>query len=158
MKRTSEALPGPIPDPPRPASKLPEKQPGPRDAPRPAERPDVIVEFMLDGAVLLMAVRNIGSGCAHQVRVGFEPAFRGGGGEVDMSAIALFSRLEFLAPSGVISVFIDAVDLYFGRGEPEVIVCTVTFQDDVGRGFTRRIRHDLGIYLDLPRHACRVQR
>lgn len=118
-----------------------------------AERPDVIVEFTLDGPLLMLTVRNLGGGCAHRVRVRFRPSFRGAGGAVDMTGIALFGRLAFLGPGSAISAFVDVADHYFARGEPEVMACVVKFRDDAGRGFTRRICHDLGIYRDLPRHA-----
>ena len=117
--------------------------------------PDVIVDFRLQGPALIVNVRNIGAGCGHQVRVQFRPTFRGGGGTLDIPSINLFSRLEFIAPGDVISGFVDVADHYFARKEPEVLDCIVTFKDDAGRGVTRRIRHDLGIFRDLPRHACR---
>jgi hypothetical protein len=137
----------------------PEKpQPSPPQAdprPGPAAPPDVIVDFLLDRSMLLVSVHNIGSGCAHAVRVDVQPTFRGGGGAVDMAAIALFHRLDFLAPGREIRAFVDVADAYFARGEPEVIACSVTFRDDAGRSHSRRIRHDLGVYRELPRRTDR---
>lgn len=103
--------------------------------------------------MLVVSVHNIGDGCAHSVRVDFRPSFRGGGGAVDMAAVALFHRLDFLAPGREIRALVDVADAYFARGEPEVIACAVTFQDDTGRSHSRLIRHDVGIYRELPRRA-----
>lgn len=116
-----------------------------------AERaPDVIVHFDLDGDLLHVIVRNIGTGPASRIRVAFDPRFDGAGG-IDVPRLALFHRLEFLPPGGELRAFVDRIAAYFAGEQPEVIVATVTFHDDAGRGFRRRIRHDLGIYRDLPR-------
>ena len=103
--------------------------------------PDVLVDF--DGAdgLLHVVVTNIGNGPAYRVRVAFELA---------IPEIALFRRREELEPGREHRAFVDRLDAYFGREQPEVIAVTVTFHDETGRGFRRRIRHDLGIYRDLP--------
>src|SRR5690606_8807346 len=111
--------------------------------------PDVIVDFAVDGGLLDVIVRNIGEGPAHRVRVTFEPSFTGPAG-VSIPDLALFSRLEFLAPGNELRAFVDGIVSYFARRQPDVIAVTVTFHDDGGRGYRRRIRHDLGIYRDLP--------
>ena len=112
--------------------------------------PDVVVDFEASGELLHVVIRNIGNGPAHRVRVTFEPAFRGAGGTVELSKIALFHRLEFLAPGRELRAFVDALAAYFARGEPESVTATATFHDDGGRAYRRRVRHDLGIYRDLP--------
>lgn len=124
----------------------------------PAERPAlqagtapyVVVDFTVQDGALLLSVANTGGSGAHSVRVAFEPQFRGQGGSLQMSELALFNRLAFLAPAKEIRVFVDTVRQYFGRGEPEVIKVTVTHTDDTGRKYRHRVTHDLGIYRDLP--------
>lgn len=118
--------------------------------------PDVIVDFEADGGLLHVVVRNIGNGPAHRVRVSFEPPFRGCNGTIELSKIALFHRLEFLAPGRELRAFVDALPAYFARGEPDAITATTTFHDDGGRAYRRRVRHDLGIYRDLPHAGART--
>jgi hypothetical protein len=126
-------------------------RPGGEQARPSTERsPDVIVDFDLDGDLLYIVVRNIGTGPASRIRVAFDPPFAGAGG-VHVPRLALFHRLEFLPPGGELRAFVDRIAAYFAGEQPEVIVATATFHDDGGRGFRRRIRHDLGIYRDLPR-------
>ena len=140
-------------DPGRSAQQSPQTAAWPgREQARPsAERsPDVIVDFDLDGDLLYVVVRNIGTGPASRIRVAFEPPFAGAGG-VDVPRLGLFHRLEFLPPGGERRAFVDGIAAYFAGEQPEVIVATATFHDDGGHGFRRRIRHDLGIYRDLPR-------
>jgi hypothetical protein len=111
----------------------------------------VIVDFLVEGEVLLVCLRNVGAGCAHRIRVVFEPEFHGLGGGLRVPGLALFERLRFLAPGREIRSLVDVVWAYFGRGEPEVIEVTVTYSDDAGRHYRRRLSHDLGVYRDLPR-------
>jgi hypothetical protein len=123
---------------------------GPTVRPSTVRSPDVIVDFELDGDLLHVVVRNIGTGPAHRVRCDFDPAFTGLGG-VSVPGLALFRRLEFLPPGGALRAFVDSIASYLASKQPEGIIVTVTFRDDGGRAYRRRIRHDLGIYRDLPR-------
>jgi hypothetical protein len=130
----------------------------PRDAPVRAVdvegRPCVIVDFEVGADhTLSVVVRNIGVLPANRVRVRFEPTFRGLGGEVEIPRLALFNRLAFLAPGRSITALIDPLARYLGRCEPEeprVIVARITYRDLNGRRYRTRIKHDLGIWEDLP--------
>jgi len=141
--------PSTMPDPNRtPESPSPPSRPVPA---RPAATPDVIVEFLLEGDTLFCAVRNIGVGCAHGVQVKFAPEFRGGGGTLLIPSLALFGRLRFLAPGREIRALVDWLGAYFARNEPEVIDVSISYRDDAGRQYRRRLSHDLGVFRDLPR-------
>jgi len=121
-----------------------------RPAAQNSQPPDVIVEFLAEGDNLFCSVRNIGAGCAHDVRVEFVPEFRGCGGAVPIPSLALFGRLRFLAPGREIRALVDWLGAYFARGEPEVIAATINYRDDGGRRYRRRLSHDLGVFRDLP--------
>jgi hypothetical protein len=122
-----------------------------------AGRPRVIVDFEVDDDdTLMIVVRNIGDLPATRVRVRFNPTFRGMGGEVEIPGLALFHRLGFLAPGRSIRALVDPVARYLGRSEPEeprVILVSIRYGDQHGRRYRSRIRHDLGIWEDLPRKA-----
>lgn len=111
--------------------------------------PDVIVDFVFEDGLLFVAVKNTGDGPARKVSVQFDPPLRGVGGTVDVSALALFQNIEFLAPHREIRAFLDVGEAYFRRAEPTRISVTIRFQDDDGTEHCRSITHDLSIYRDL---------
>lgn len=121
----------------------------------PSGRPRVIVDFVVDDDdVLMLVVRNIGELPAVRIRARFRPLFRGFGGEVVIPRLSLFHRLSFLAPDREIRVLVDPVVHYLERCEPEeprVIRVAIRYHDLDGRSYRTRIRHDLGIWEDLPR-------
>jgi len=119
-----------------------------------AHRPRVIVDFEVEDDALLVVIRNIGSEPAAAVRVHFSPSFRGLGGEVEIPQLSVFHRLAFLAPGRSIRALVDPLDAYLGRTEPEeprVIRIRIAYRDGAGHRYRTRIRHDLGIWEDLPR-------
>jgi hypothetical protein len=63
-------------------------------------------------------------------------------------------RLSFLGPGRGIQILVDSLHAYFARSdpvEPRKIRVVVTFRDGSGRRYRTRIRHDLGIWENLPR-------
>jgi hypothetical protein len=88
------------------------------------------------------------------VRVRFDPTFRGLGGRLEVPRLALFRRLEFLGPGGVIRALVDPLHSYFTREsprEPRVIRVRIEYRDGRGRRYLARLRHDLSIWEELPR-------
>lgn len=127
----------------------------PRPAGAPALRhdvagaPDVFVDFVFEHGLLHVAVVNGTDVAACRVSVAFEPSFRGLGGTQHTSALPLFHCIEFLAPRRRIATFLDRSSDYFQRKEPRRISADVTWHDERGQRFSRRIVHDLGIYEDV---------
>lgn len=123
-----------------------------RREPEPAEAPlreaDVIVDVVFDEGLLFVDVENLGDRPAHRVRAKFDPPFQGVGSR-RTSSLAVFRRLDFLAPRKRIRVFLDRSDSYFARGEPTQIDVVVTWSTDGGARRRRALRHDLEIYRDL---------
>ena len=114
---------------------------------RPA--PDVILDVEFEQGVLFLVVANIGARPALAVQVAFERPFRGLGGTVEMHALRLFRRIEFLPPGREIRTLLDTSAAYFARKEPTKLAATVTFRDDDGARHERRVAHDLAIYRDV---------
>lgn len=113
------------------------------------DEPDVLLDVDFDDGLLFLALENFGERPAHRVRVRIEPPLRGLGGRRRIDRLALFSRLELLAPGKRIRVFLDRAALYFARDEPTQFAATVTWRTDAGERRERVVRHDLGIYRDL---------
>ena len=119
-----------------------EGTPTPRDA-------DVLVDVELEHGLLWLAVVNLGELPAHRVRVRLEPPLRGLGGEKRLDRLALFRRLELLAPGKRIRTLLDRPALLCARDQPTRVRATATWLDDAGRRGRRVVEHDLEIYRDL---------
>ena len=69
---------------------------------------DVILDVVFDRGLLFLVVANTGDRPAHSVRIKFDKPFGGVGGTKKMQRLALFRRLEFLAPRKSISASLTA--------------------------------------------------
>ena len=117
----------------------------------PDERCDaeVILDVVFDRGLLFLVVANIGDRPAHGVRIKFDKPFSGVGGATKMQRLALFRKLEFLAPRKSISVFLDRSASYFARDEPTQLTAAVSWRTAAGERRSSTIHHDLEIYRDL---------
>jgi hypothetical protein len=117
--------------------------------PQPPREADVLVDVDYEDGLLYLAVTNLGELPAHRVRVRLEPPLRGLGGRKRMERLALFRRLELLAPHKRIRTLLDRASLLYARGEPLRFEATATWRTDAGARGERTVRHDLEIYRDL---------
>ena len=119
------------------------------EAPLDRDRPEVIVDFIFRQGVFYVAVANVGGAPAHDVAVKFDKPFHGLGGEREISSLALFKRLPFLAPHKAIETVLDSSSAYFARREPTRLTAQITYRDTERRAYERKIAHDLAIYKDI---------
>lgn len=117
--------------------------------PEPERRPDVLLDVVFEDGLLFLAVSNIGDAPALAVSFAFEPRLSGLGGTKDVSELALFRHIEFLAPAREIRTLLDSSAAYFGRGESTKFAVKCAYRDGSGRPFEATIHHDLAIYRDL---------
>jgi hypothetical protein len=117
--------------------------------PQPPRAADVLVDVDFEDGLLYLVVANIGDLPAHRVRVRIDPPLRGLGGGKRMDRLALFRRLELLAPQKRIRTLLDCAGLLFARDEPLQFSATATWRTDAGGRAERTVRHDLEIYRDL---------
>ena len=110
---------------------------------------EVILDVRFEHGLLFLVVTNTGDRPALSVRVRFERGFTGVGGTKRMHRLALFRKLEFLAPRKSIEAFLDRSEAYFARGEPTELTARVTWRTPDGHRRAATIRHDLEIYRDL---------
>ncbi len=117
----------------------------------PDERCDaeVILDVVFDRGLLFLVVENLGDRPAHSVRVRFEQPFSGVGGAKRIDRLALFRKLEFLAPYKAIEVFLDRSAAYFARKEPTQLTAAISWRTPEGNRRSNTIHHDLEIYRDL---------
>ena len=120
-----------------------------REHAEPGPGPDVILDVEFDRGLLFLVVANVGERPAVAVQVRFERPFRGLGGTVDMAALRLFKKIEFLPAGKKIRTLLDSSAAYFSRREPAKLAATVLWRDE-GRGkHERRVVHDVAIYRDV---------
>jgi hypothetical protein len=111
--------------------------------------PYVIVDFVFDRGLLSISIKNIGSRPAFAVRVEFSQKLMGVEGTVEVSALPLFSALEFLPGGKEISTFLDSSASYFRRKQPAKVTTRISYQDARGGRLTNTIRHNLEIYREI---------
>ena len=110
---------------------------------------DVILDVVFDRGLLFLVLENTGDRAAHGVRVKFGERFSGVGGAKRIDRLALFRKLEFLAPRKSIEVFLDRSADYFARDEPEQLTAAISWRTPDGERRRTTIVHDLEIYRDL---------
>ncbi len=111
--------------------------------------PEVILDVVFERGLLFLVVANIGDRPAYRVRVKFAERFTGVGGARRIDRLALFRKLEFLAPHKSIEVFLDRSASYFARGEPTSLTAAIAWRTPEGERQTGTVHHDLEIYRDL---------
>jgi hypothetical protein len=109
---------------------------------------DVILDVVFERGLLFLVLENTGDLPAHAVRVKFGERFSGVGGK-KIDRLALFRKLEFLAPHKAIEVFLDRSASYFARGEPTTLNAAISWRTSAGVRRRATIVHDLEIYRDL---------
>lgn len=110
---------------------------------------DVILDVVFDRGLLFLVVENLGDRPAHSVRVKFDRPFSGLDGTKKMQRLALFRKLEFLAPHKAIEVFLDRSASYFARDEPTQLTAAISWRTPEGARRSTTVHHDLEIYRDL---------
>ena len=111
--------------------------------------PDVILDVVFERGLLFLVLENTGDLPAHAVRIKFGERFSGVGGAKRIDRLALFRKLEFLAPWKSIEVFLDRSADYFARDEPTQLTAVISWRTPEGERRRTTIVHDLEIYRDL---------
>ncbi len=112
-------------------------------------RPDVIVDVDFDDGLLYLVVRNLGDRPALDVRTTFKRKLIGLGGRRDVSALALFRNISFLAPHKEIGTLLDTAASWFATRRTTTITAVVVYRDAEGRDYRGTMTHDLEIYREI---------
>jgi hypothetical protein len=110
---------------------------------------DVILDVVFRQGLLFLVLANTGERPALAVRVKLDAPLTGVGGTKRLDRLALFRKLEFLAPRKSIEVFLDRSDAFFARDEPTRLTAAITWRTPAGERRSTTIVHDLEIYRDL---------
>jgi len=112
--------------------------------------PDVILDVILRDRVLYLALVNRRDHPATKVRVSFKRKLMGLGGDVDIAALPLWQKLDYLAPGRMIEVPVDRAEVFFARDRGTPLAVTIAYTDPEGARFQAAITHDLEAYRDFP--------
>jgi hypothetical protein len=115
-----------------------------------ASAPDdgVIVDVVFEGGVLYLELANLSDRPAFQITCEFDPAVEDAQGR-DVSELALFRQVEFLAPGRRIRTLLDSSAGYFARESPTRLTVAVTYERAEGERRTTQLTHDLEIFREL---------
>ena len=109
----------------------------------------MILDVVFRQGLLFLVLANTGERPALAVRVKLDAPLTGVGGRKRLDRLALFRKLEFLAPRKSIEVFLDRSDAFFAREEPTRLTAAITWRTPAGERRSTSIVHDLEIYRDL---------
>jgi len=112
-------------------------------------KPEVITDFIFEEGILFISIKNIGSKPAYKIATNFDKEIRGVDGNKIISELALFKCIEFLPPQKEVRTFLDSSHAYFNRNEPTKIVIQLSFSDERGKNYSKKIKHDLEIYREI---------
>ena len=109
----------------------------------------VILDLVFERGLLFLVLENLGDRPARSVRVKFDRPFSGLGGAKRIDRLALFRKLEFLAPYKSIEAFLDRSSSYFARDEPTQLTAAISWRTPEGSRRRTTVHHDLEVYRDL---------
>lgn len=115
----------------------------------PAEQAYIVVDFDIDAEMVHIIIRNLSYVPALRVRIRPSHAIIGLGGSKDISTLAIFKEISYLAPQKEIKVFVDEFESFFRNLKNTKISFAVAFEDEVGKPIRHTIHHELAIYQDL---------
>jgi hypothetical protein len=115
-----------------------------------AAAPDdgVIVDVVFDAGVMYLELANLADRPALNVACSFDPPLVDVQ-DRDVAKLALFHRLEFLAPQRRIRTLLDTTAGYFGREAATRVTVVVSYERPDGERRETKVTHDLEVFREL---------
>lgn len=113
------------------------------------EQAHIIVDFEIDPELVFITIKNLSDIPALRLRIRPSNAIIGLGGSKDLSTLAIFKEISYLAPYKEIRVFVDEHESFFRNLKNTRISFTIAFEDETGKPIRHTIHHELAIYKDL---------
>jgi len=108
----------------------------------------VVVDVVSEDGVLYLELVNLADRPALNVSCAFEPSLVDVDGR-DVSELALFRRVHFLAPRRRIRTLLDSSAAFFTRDQPASITVAIEYERPDAKRRTTRIVHDLEVFRQL---------
>jgi hypothetical protein len=112
----------------------------------------VVVDVVSEDGVLYLELANLADRPALNISSTFEPSLVDLEGR-DVSELALFRRLAFLAPRRRIRTLLDSHAGYFAREAATTVGVTVEYERPGDERTTTRVVHDLDVFRQLTYRA-----
>ena len=106
------------------------------------------VDLVFDDGVLYLELANLSDRPALNVGCTFKPPLVDVQGR-DVAELALFRRLEFLAPRRRIRTLLDSTAQYFARKAPASVTVVVEYERPGEPRRATRVAHDLEVFREL---------
>jgi len=113
------------------------------------DAPNVIIDFEIDGELVFISIKNSTNYPAINVRIKASDSIIGLEGKKDITDLAVFNEIRYLAPYKEIKIFIDSYNSFFEHLKKTEIDFALYYTDENGQAFRKKILHDLSIYKDL---------
>jgi hypothetical protein len=114
------------------------------------EKPDVVVDFILEEDIFYIRFYNSSDKEVYNPIVRFNQSIMGFNSTVEISSLALFNSMNYMAPRKEFQIYIDNYRSFFKRLKNDIIKVYVQFSDARGRIYKKDITHNMAIYRDLP--------
>jgi hypothetical protein len=108
----------------------------------------VVVDIVFEAGVLYLELANLSDRPALRVSCTFEPGLVDAQGR-DVSKLALFRHVEFLAPQRRIRTILDSSAAYFAREAATRLTVAVEYERPGEARTATRIGHELEIFREL---------
>lgn len=123
----------------------------PPKRPRRTADPAVILDLVCERGVFMFVLTNRGSQPARDISVKFRRKIFGMGGDLEITALPLWSRLSFMPPGKEIRVPIDIAARFLARDGGKHLTLVVTYSDGEENDlWSSEITHDFTAYKDMP--------
>ncbi len=109
----------------------------------------IIVDFEVNAETVFLVIKNGGEKPAFKLKIRPSHAIMGLEGRKDITKLAVFKKIRYLAPNKEIKIFVDSYQSFFSRLKKPKIRFRISYKSKRKKKIKSRIVHDLRIYADL---------
>lgn len=113
------------------------------------ESPNIIIDFEIDAELVFISIKNLSNYPALNVKIKPSQKIIGLEGKKNITELSVFNEIKYLAPHKEIKIFIDTFHSFFKHLKRTEVYFTMSYTDEAGKAFNKKILHDLNIYKDL---------
>lgn len=112
--------------------------------------PALYLDLELRDHVFYFKLVNRADTVLRNVRIAFRGPLIGGGGSLDITKLALWQKLSFVAPGKIIEVPIDRADSFFVHNGAVIHAVSIQYADPKGTTWACTIKHNFSAYRNFP--------
>ena len=112
--------------------------------------PSIVVDLEWREGVFYLVLENHAQTLMRDISVGFRRKIMGQGGQVNISALPIWTKLHFMPPRKRIEVVVDRDAVFFAINRPGPVGVTVTYSDPDGVRWRGQLLIDFDAYRGFP--------